>query len=381
MIDKSIQFIILPRFPDFGESLDYRKNILVHYLASLGIPGEGGEGWDHEIFAALLFISRFSPMILKRASAPIFPMRKELVVSASPTDRSLAPVRVWRMAGAAVTVESDVLAVEEPLEIRIGYDRDGQRHKQSVSITMRTPGHDRELAAGFLFTEGLLTHPEQIADIHACGQGNVVRVDLQSGVAVDLARLERHFYTSSSCGVCGKTSLEAVRSCTTTRCQPGQPVVDVNVLYRLPEMLRGAQAVFDRTGGLHASALFDTQGQLLAVREDVGRHNALDKLIGHQFLKGRTPLTHDLLLVSGRVSFELVQKAAMAGIPILAAIGAPSSLAVELARELGLTIVGFLRPDRCNVYCGAERIAEVVAEPSRSLPLVRPAFPPLLTSS
>jgi FdhD protein len=301
-------------------------------------------------------------------------------VSASPTDRSLAPVRVWRMAKGSVTVDPDVLAIEEPLEIRIGYERDGQRLKQSVSITMRTPGHDTELAVGFLFTESLLTHPEQIAGIHNCGQGNVVRVDLQPGVPIDLARLERHFYTTSSCGVCGKTSLEAVRSCTTTRCLPGQPVVDVNVLHHLPEILRAEQAVFDRTGGLHASALFDSEGQLLAVREDVGRHNALDKLIGHQFLKGRTPLAHCLLLVSGRVSFELVQKAAMAGIPILAAIGAPSSLAVEMARELGLTIVGFLRQDRCNIYCGAERVAPA-GPSSRSLPLVHPTFPTLLASS
>jgi FdhD protein len=176
--------------------------------------------------------------------------------------------------------------------------------------------------------------------------------------------LERHFFTTSSCGVCGKASLDAVRVCSRHRPAEGRPVVEPAVIHRLPEALRKEQAVFDRTGGLHASALFDSKGNMLCLREDVGRHNALDKLIGAQFLAGRMPLSDGLLLVSGRTSFELVQKAAMAGIPILAAVGAPSSLAVSLGREQGLTVLGFVRQDRFNIYAGAERIHHVAAIPT-----------------
>jgi FdhD protein len=212
------------------------------------------------------------------------------------------------------------------------------------------------LAVGFLFTEGLLAGRHQVAGVRACGGGNVVRVDIATGVAVDLARLERHFYTGSSCGVCGKASLAAVR--VEPRCRPtaGQPVIEADVIRRLPDTLRAAQVVFDRTGGLHASALFDPAGCLLGLREDVGRHNAVDKLIGAELLAGRVPLSDVILLVSGRLSFELVQKAAVAGIPVLASVGAPSSLAVELAREHGLTVVGFVKSDRFNVYTGADRV-------------------------
>jgi FdhD protein len=277
-------------------------------------------------------------------------------------NRALAAVNVCRVSGSGHTVHSDVLAVEEPLEIRLGCDIDGKRVHRAVSITMRTPGHDGELAVGFLFGEGIIESRGQVAGVRSCGAGNVLRVDLRPGVAVDLSRLERHFYTSSSCGVCGKASLEAVRV-GRRDCPPkGRPVVDADVIHRLPDSLRSAQAVFDRTGGLHASALFDIAGNLLCLSEDVGRHNALDKLIGAEFLAGRTPLSNRLLLVSGRASFELVQKAAVAGIPILAAVGAPSSLAVELARECGLTVVGFVRRDRFNVYTGAERVRVGPAE-------------------
>ena len=271
-------------------------------------------------------------------------------------DPALAVVQVCRISASASAVEPDMLAVEEPLEIRLGCDVDGCRVHHPVSITMRTPGHDPELAVGFLFTEGILIAPEQVAGIRSCGPGNVIRIDLRPNVPVDLSRLERHFYTSSSCGVCGKTSLEAVRVRAHDRVLEGHPIVEAAVIHRLPEVLRSAQSVFDRTGGLHAAALFDARGNLLCLREDVGRHNALDKLIGSQFLAGRTPLSEDLLLLSGRASFELVQKAAMAGIPILAAVGAPSSLAVSLAREHGLTVIGFVRQDRFNMYTGAERI-------------------------
>lgn len=263
---------------------------------------------------------------------------------------------------------TDVLAVEEPLEIRLGF-ADGT-HK-AVSITMRTPGDDAELAAGFLFTEGIIKTPEQIKQIRHCGlkigkasgtvdraaalNSNTIRVDLASDASVDLKKLERHFYTTSSCGVCGKSSIEALRS--GAEKIPDGFVVDRELIHKLPALLRESQDVFDRTGGLHASALFDANGKLDIVREDVGRHNALDKVIGRKFLDGRTPLNDRVLLVSGRASFEIVQKALMAGIPILAAVGAPSSLAVELAKEFGMTLIGFVRDGRFNIYCGEERIS------------------------
>jgi FdhD protein len=256
-----------------------------------------------------------------------------------------------------------VLAVEEPLEIRLEGNSDGTRAGLVVSVTMRTPGQDLELAAGFLFTEGIVRTREDVAVLRACQSGNVVRVGLRSDVPVDLERLKRNFYTGSSCGVCGKTSLEAVRVCVRGRPEPGRPTVDAATLYRLPDTLRAAQRAFDLTGGLHAAAVFDPAGRLLCLREDVGRHNAVDKVIGSEFLAGRTPLAECVLLVSGRASFELVQKAAVAGIPILAAVGAPSSLAVDLARELGMTVVGFVRPERFNVYTGADRIREVATVP------------------
>jgi FdhD protein len=275
---------------------------------------------------------------------------------------SLASVRVCRVRGAASAIQPDVLAVEEPLEIRLGCQVEGRRAHHSISVTMRTPGHDQELAVGFLFTEGIITTRQEVVSVHNCKAGNVVRVDLGSRVVVDLTRLQRHFYTTSSCGICGKASLDAVRPCSMSRLAEGLPVVEAEVIHRLPDALRAAQTVFDRTGGLHAAALFDANGNLLCLREDVGRHNALDKLIGTQFLAGHTPLSGGVLLVSGRASFELVQKAVVAGIPILAAVGAPSSLAVSLAREQGLTVLGFVRQDRFNIYTAAERILGVASD-------------------
>jgi len=273
------------------------------------------------------------------------------------------------------TVSTDSLAIEEPLEIRLGIPNGGKLDHRAISITMRTPGDDAELAAGFLFTEGIVRHPDQIKQIRHCGltigrkgdtidraaalNSNTIRVDLNDDVDVDLRRLERHFYTTSSCGVCGKTSIEALK--TGAKQIEGGLMVSSDVINRLPDALRASQSVFDQTGGLHASALFSADGTLDIIREDVGRHNALDKVIGAKFLVGEMPLTDRILLVSGRASFELVQKALMAGIPILAAVGAPSSLAVELAAEFGMTLVGFVRDGRFNIYCGQERIVELGA--------------------
>lgn len=255
--------------------------------------------------------------------------------------------------------ETDVLAIEEPLEIRLGFYENNQLTHKAISITMRTPDHDFELAAGFLFTEGILQNREQILEIKHCGKlgkgfENTVRIDLQKDVKIDFKRLERHFYTSSSCGVCGKSSIEAL--------QTGVKKVDSNLqikadlIHQLPDILRESQTVFNETGGLHACGLFDEKGNLELVREDVGRHNALDKVIGAKFLENQTPLSDKILLVSGRASFELVQKALMAGIPILAAVGSPSSLAVELAKEFGMTLIGFVRNNRFNIYSGEGRI-------------------------
>jgi FdhD protein len=274
-------------------------------------------------------------------------------------------VRVRRVGGRSPDrADFDDLAVEEPLEIRVGYQRDGRAGHKSISITMRTPGDDFELAAGFLFTEGIVRSAAEITGIKHCGvrakngvSDNTVRVDLAAGVEVDMKRLERHFYTSSSCGVCGKTSIDALRTGACSIDDRADLIVADRTIHRLPEILRSRQGTFDRTGGLHAAALFDASGRIECVREDVGRHNAVDKLIGNAFLNGDLPLGDKVLLVSGRASFELVQKALMAGIPVMAAVGAPSSLAVELAAEFGMTLLGFVRDGRFNIYSGARRIA------------------------
>lgn len=255
-----------------------------------------------------------------------------------------------------------MVAIEEPLEIQLGSWTGGRFSHRTISITMRTPGDDFELAAGFLFTEGIIAKASDISDIRHCGPGagpnetrNVVRVDLADGVAVDYRRLERHIYTASSCGVCGKTSIEAVHLAVKPTLESG-PRIAADILHSLPALLGPSQEAFASTGGIHAAALFDDEGRLLGNREDVGRHNALDKIIGAQFIAGATPLRDRIILVSGRAGFELVQKSLAAGCPILAAIGAPSSLAIDLAREFGMTLVGFLRDEQMNVYSGAERI-------------------------
>jgi FdhD protein len=250
----------------------------------------------------------------------------------------------------------DRLATEEPMAIQV---RGRRQEPVSVAVTMRTPGHDFELAAGFLVSEGLVHGLHEVAGIRYCDveadkqHYNVVTVDLTVPFGADFA--ERHFFASSSCGICGKASLDQVEvSCPVI--VPG-PVVARSVIVSLPEALRRAQRVFEQTGGLHAAALFDPDGQLLEAREDVGRHNAVDKLIGHALLSDTLPLRERVLMVSGRVSFEIVQKAAVAGIPITCAVSAPSSLAVQAGERLGMTVVGFLRGDTFNVYCHPERVS------------------------
>jgi FdhD protein len=260
------------------------------------------------------------------------------MTSVSAPPYATARVEVVRLPGGVA--ESDRVAVEEPLEIRVG--------GRPIAVTMRTPGHDEELALGFLLGEGLAARaaeaPEDLA-------ANAVEVEVD---AFDPARLERHFYTSSSCGVCGKGAIEAVR----VAARPVESALRVPaaVLSSLPDRLRARQAAFEATGGLHATGLFSPDGELLCLREDVGRHNAMDKVVGWAFLAGRLPLADAVLCVSGRLSFELVQKAAVAGCPILVAVGAPSSLAVELAHELGVTLCGFVREGRVSVYSHAGRV-------------------------
>jgi FdhD protein len=278
------------------------------------------------------------------------------------TLKSVKRLKVERIGEGAGTLE-DVVATEEPLEIRLAYTSpEGKRAEQSISVTMRTPGNDRELAAGFLYTEGIISKNADIESIAPCGPPapngliNVVRVELATDVEVALDRLERHFYTSSSCGVCGKSSLDAVAVQGHYDLHKIGLCVSAEKLGSLPSSLREQQAVFERTGGLHASGLFDVFGNITAVREDVGRHNALDKLIGQALLANSLPLTDFGIVVSGRASFELMQKAMMAGIPLLAAVGAPSSLAVELAEEFGMTLIGFLKKDKLNIYTRSDRI-------------------------
>jgi FdhD protein len=284
-------------------------------------------------------------------------------------------VQVHVVAGDTVHRRADELATEEPLEIRLVAGGAGAAagavpgtpgHK-TVAVTMRTPGHDFELAAGFLFTEGIVRSADAIrrmtycvdAGVDAEQQYNIVSVELAGSTLPELPALERHFFTSSACGVCGKASLEALRMRGYGPAAPG-PAVSAHVLSTLPERLRAAQGIFQATGGLHAAALFDASGDLTVLREDVGRHNALDKIIGWAVLNGRVPLRGHLVMVSGRASFELLQKTLAAQAPIFCAVSAPSSLAVQVAAEFGMTLIGFLRGDRFNVYAGVERVQAAV---------------------
>lgn len=276
--------------------------------------------------------------------------------------KSTIQLPVIKVYTAASTDTSDSLAIEEPLEIRIEHGAKNDRRVQNVSVTMRTPGNDAELAVGFLFTEGIVKQTADIINAEHCfiacaeNKENVIQVSLNENIIPELKNAERNFYTTSSCGVCGKGSIEAIRTVSSFSQIADDNVIDADLLYNLPDVLAEHQEVFATTGGLHACALFDKQGKLIQVREDVGRHNALDKLIGAALNSNMLPLNKYILLLSGRASFELVQKAAMAGITIIAAVGAPSSLAVKLAEEFNITLVGFLRYHRFNIYTAAHRI-------------------------
>jgi FdhD protein len=246
----------------------------------------------------------------------------------------------------------ETLVAEEPLEIQLAYGEVGKRKMKQISVTMRTPGGDIELAVGFLLTEGVLRDVSDISHVAAVGDdGNTVRVELAPEVEINLPSLERNFYTTSSCGICGKASLLALRTVSPPRRKNGFRI-ETGLLYSLPDHLREQQGVFARTGGLHAAGLFCAAGNLHALREDVGRHNAVDKLLGAEFLADRTPLRDRLMLLSGRASFELLQKAVMAGVPMVVSVGAPSSLAVQVAREFDVILAGFLRHEHFNLYNG-----------------------------
>lgn len=266
---------------------------------------------------------------------------------------SVSSVGVTKISAEGAERMRDLLAREEPLEISIRFGAADHREQRNLSVTMRTPGNDAELATGFLFTEGIIRTYQQIEQIS--GHENIICVELKADVQFDAGKLQRNFYTTSSCGVCGKSSIDAVRVNQSVTFQDDF-FVPVLLINSLPEKLKDHQSVFQRTGGLHATALFDGQGNILFVREDIGRHNAMDKVIGATLMEDKKLLSEAVIFVSGRAGFELVQKAVVAGIPILAAVGAPSSLAVSLAEESGLTLIGFVRDQKFNIYTHPQRV-------------------------
>ncbi|MDA0195117.1 MAG: formate dehydrogenase accessory sulfurtransferase FdhD [Bacteroidetes bacterium] len=275
---------------------------------------------------------------------------------------SVKAVEIQKVGKDSFESTPDLIVTEEPLEIRLGYGSESQRKQMTLSVTMRTPGSDEELCLGFLYGEDIINSIQDVLSVKYCDElgtkenhENVMRVELSSHVNIDPKQFSRNFYTTSSCGVCGKAAIEAIH----VHCSPllnDKINIDQNLFYELPGKLRKAQEVFKYTGGLHASAAFDLQGKLIAHREDVGRHNALDKLIGHFFKSDMPQLNSSILLLSGRISFELVQKAIRAGIPIIAAMGAPSSLAVALAKDFKVTLIGFLKESKFNIYTGKDRV-------------------------
>lgn len=275
---------------------------------------------------------------------------------------AVSPIRLLRYLNNTKTYTEDLLAVEEPMEIRVGYGPQQNRIQRRISVTMRTPGNDFELAIGFLFTEGIITSVEEIHSIKYCTElntkennSNIVRVELREDIELDLDSLQRNFYTTSSCGVCGKASIDAVfQQC--DRSEKPHFIVSSKLLTSLPQKLNQYQQIFTYTGGLHGCALFTPEGDYIMSREDVGRHNALDKLIGALIGSDREKMKRSILLLSGRASFELIQKAAMAQIPMVAAVGAPSSLAVDIANDANITLIGFLKENRFNIYTHESRI-------------------------
>lgn len=275
-------------------------------------------------------------------------------------NRNIHTRKIHKLTPENLLATDDFLAVEEPLEIKIVYGPKENRISKTISITMRTPGEDCELALGFLFTEGIINKAAHILDtestIPSFLNQNTIEIQLSDDANPDIHRLDRHFYTTSSCGVCGKSSIDALKTIRMPELKADFPVIDRNVILSLPSLLTQLQSVFEKTGGIHASAIFDQSGKPLLLKEDVGRHNALDKIAGAALQQGLLPLSEQILLVSGRASFELVQKAAMIGVPLMAAVGAPSSLAAELAEEAGITLVGFLNGKRLNIYTHPGRI-------------------------
>lgn len=271
---------------------------------------------------------------------------------------------IWRFEENAWTKTPDLLAVEEPLEIRLGYGPKEDRQQSSLAVTMRTPGHDLELAMGFLYAEGIIHSAGQLISLKHCvdkevdaeARNNIVRAELTPEVKPDWEKLQRNFFTSSSCGICGKASIESVQMSGCSVLPDQEPWLTAEKIVSLPQALYKSQTSFRYTGGLHAAALFDKEGKLILLREDVGRHNAMDKLIGAALFQELFPLDSYICQLSGRLSFELVQKSLIAGIPALVAIGAPSSLAVQLSREFGQTLIGFVKADRFNIYAGIERL-------------------------
>jgi len=280
------------------------------------------------------------------------------------TGSSLA-IDVSKVSGDQRVSKADSVAVEEPLEIQLSYPAAEGAAAKSISITMRTPGDDADLAVGFLYTEAIIQSANQVASVEHCdapaddtGLRNIIRVTLNPDVDVDLGRLQRHFYTTSSCGVCGKASLEALRVTGQTPLSDKAVTFSRSIIVGMPDKLAAQQRVFTKTGGLHAAAVFDQAGEILFAKEDVGRHNAVDKVIGALLLDAKLPANDLGLMVSGRASFELMQKTLVAGIPLLAAVSAPSSLAVQMASEFGMTLIGFLRNEKFNIYTGEQRVIE-----------------------
>ena len=273
-------------------------------------------------------------------------------------DKRIENIQIHKINAGEINETADKVAVEEPLQIQLEYSTATGQMLKDIAVTMRTPGNDEELAAGFLFTEGIIKNADDISEIkHPHADENLVQVILKENMLPALGNIARNFYTTSSCGICGKASIDAVRTASQYGEVKNNSCIPAPVFYALQNELKKQQKVFEDTGGIHASALFDAKGKFIMLREDVGRHNALDKIIGAAMLNNQLPLNNCILLLSGRASFELVQKAVMAGIKIIASVGAPSSLAVEMATENDVTLIGFLRDDRFNIYCGKERIS------------------------